>query len=43
MQFQSPCFWTIESGFEVPSFGALYLSNHAKLDFDPLTKVGVLL
>jgi hypothetical protein len=38
---QLACNWTAEPGFEVPSFGALYLSNRAELDFDSLTKVGV--
>jgi hypothetical protein len=35
------CNWTAEPDFEVPSFGALYLSNRAELNFDSLTKVGV--
>jgi hypothetical protein len=29
-----------ESGFEVPSFGALYPSNQAELDFETLRKIG---
>jgi hypothetical protein len=43
VQFQLARNWTAEPGFEVLSFGALYLPNRAELDFDSLTKVGVLL
>jgi hypothetical protein len=32
LQFQLARNWTAEPGFEVPSFGALYLSNRAELE-----------
>jgi hypothetical protein len=41
VQFQLARNWTAGPSFEVPSFGALYLSNRAELDLDSLTKVGV--
>jgi hypothetical protein len=41
VQFQLAHNWTTKPGFEVPSFGALYLPNRDELDFNSLTKVGV--